>query len=120
MSIATYSATRAAREADRLPLSVFQDAGLSANYEGLAQSEGIAAFEPAAPEELRMLERLGFAMTQYLSTSVDFADPFVVQLRQIGLTVRGGLAWQSLSDATRRGLVRAVDHRRRRRRAAHG
>lgn len=32
-----------------------------------------------------------------------------MQLRQIGLTVRGGLAWQGLDDPTRRGLVRAID-----------
>jgi len=106
---ADLDAARAVQRSFRaMPLSVFQRDGLASDWSGLPQAGNQPVFEPAGPEEFRTLEHLGFAMHHYLSVNEDFADPFIVQLRQIGLTVRDGFAWDALDDASRRGLVRAV------------
>lgn len=106
---ADLAAARAVQHGFRaVPLSVFERDGLASDWTGLPQAGNQPVFAPSGPEALRTLEHLGFAMHHHLSVNEDFTDPFVVQLRQIGLSVRNGFTWDGLDDATRRGLVRAV------------
>jgi hypothetical protein len=90
-----------------LPLSVFQSEGL--RFEVPKQYD-YARFEfvPAAPEPLRVFEKIGFGMKTFLSLSDDFADPDVGAAHQIGLSVAKGFEWQKLDDPTKRGLARAA------------
>lgn len=91
-----------------MPLSAFEQHGLSYVDPGGSQEGIVAAFEPTAPEELRMLEHLGFAMRLFLSTSDGISDTFIRQLRCVGLSVADGFDWHDLDEATRRGLARAI------------
>lgn len=101
----------AAREVQKgfhlLPLKVFQANGLA--YE-IPKKQDLAAFEfkPTAPEPLLEFEKIGFAMKQFLSTSDDVANPTVVSLRGIGLSVTKGFDLASLDESTKRGLARAA------------
>lgn len=89
-----------------LPLSVFQRQGLK--YEIPKDDPSFFAFTPAAPEPLQQFERIGFAMNRFLSSSEDQADPLVAAFHGIGLSVARGFEWQSLDEATKRGLARAA------------
>lgn len=89
-----------------LPLSVFQRQGLK--YQIRKSDPSSLAFSPTAPEALRTFERIGYAMTRFLSTSDDLADPMIVSFHGIGLSVARGFDWQLLDDPMRRGLARAA------------
>ena len=91
-----------------MPLSAFEEHGLAYADPGGSQEDLLPAFEPAAPEELRLLEHLGFVMQLFLSDSDGMSDTFIRQLRRIGLTVAGGFAWRNLDEDTRTGLARAI------------
>jgi hypothetical protein len=101
----------AARDVQRafhvLPLKVFQAQGLA--YE-IPKGQDISAFDfkPDAPESLREFEKIGFAMKRLLPLSDDVADPIVVSLRGIGMSVARGFDLASLDEPTRRGLARAA------------
>jgi hypothetical protein len=47
-------------------------------------------------------------MHRQLSVASDSDDAEVASFSQIGLTVRKGFEWQTLDDATKRGLARAI------------
>lgn len=91
-----------------MPLSAFEQYGLSYVDPGGSQEGTIPPFEPAAPAELQLLERLGFAMQQFVSTSDGLSDTLIRQLRTIGLTVASGFGWLNLDQDTQRGLARAI------------
>ena len=100
---------RAAQRGFRvMPLSAFEQHGLSYADPGGSQLDTIPPFEPGAPAELQPLEHLGFAMRQFLSTSDGVSDTFIRQLRAIGLTVTGGFDWRNLDKASQHGLARAI------------
>ena len=63
---------------------------------------------PKAPEDIRFFDELGHAMSTRLPASADSDDALVASFRQIGLSVAKGLEWQTLDEATRRGLARAA------------
>ncbi|MDD2058494.1 DUF1214 domain-containing protein [Pseudomonas sp. GD03860] len=65
-------------------------------------------FSASAPANLRFFERLGHAMQQSLPLSGDRDEGLLTAFNQIGLSVANGFAWQTLDDATRRGLARAA------------
>jgi hypothetical protein len=60
-----------------MPLSVFEQHGLSYADPGGSQDNTIAPFEPATPGELELLERLGYAMQQFLLSSDGLSDTFI-------------------------------------------
>lgn len=91
-----------------MPLSAFEQHGLSYADPGGSQDNTIAPFESAAPAELQILEHIGYAMQQFLPASDGLSDTFIRQLRAIGLTVTGGFGWQDLDKDTQRGLARAI------------
>lgn len=68
----------------------------------------MATYESKAPEAIRYFDELGFAMGQRLSASTDSTDALVASFHQIGLSVGQGFEWQSLDEATKRGLERAI------------
>jgi hypothetical protein len=88
-----------------MPLSAFLREGLA--YKP-APPAPPAAFASQAPAELRFLDEMSHAMQRRLPVSADRADPIVSSLRQVGLSVARGFAWQGLDEATRRGLARAA------------
>jgi len=67
-----------------------------------------AAFTASAPEQVRFFDRLGHAMQQSLPLSGDQDDALLQAFNQIGLSVVNGFAWQTLDEASLRGLARAV------------
>lgn len=89
-----------------LPLSIFQKHGL--RYKIPATDDSLYSFEPKAPEELRDFEKIGYAMTLFLSCSDDFADPLIASFHSIGLSVAKGFEFRILDAPTRRGLRRAA------------
>lgn len=91
-----------------MPLSAFEQYGLSYIDPGGSQQDTLPPFEPEAPAELQPLEYLGFAMRQFLSASDGVSDTFIRQLRAIGLTVTGGFDWRNLDKGSKHGLARAI------------
>jgi hypothetical protein len=83
-----------------MPLSAFEQYGLSFADPGGSQEGAIPPFEPAAPGELQMLDRLGYAMQLFLSSFDGLSDTFIRQPHAIGLTVTGGFSWQQLDKNT--------------------
>ncbi|WP_420995268.1 DUF1254 domain-containing protein [Cupriavidus sp. 30B13] len=81
--------------------------------EGLAHREPeprptLEAYAGKAPAEIRYFDELGHWMTRFLAVSSDASNELVASFHQIGLSVGGGFQWQSLDEATRRGLARAI------------
>ena len=68
----------------------------------------MALYESKAPEDIRYFDELGDAMRKRLPASADSTDSLVASFRQIGLSVGKGFEWQTLDEATRRGLARAA------------
>lgn len=89
-----------------MPLSAYLRYGLA--YQRPAQRPMMAAYESKAPEEIRFFDELGYAMSKRLPASADSEDSLVASFRQIGLSVGKGFEWQSLDEASKRGLVRAA------------
>ena len=89
-----------------MPLSTYLRYGLA--YKRPAERPQLAAYESKAPEDIRYFDELGYAMSKFLPASADFGDGLVASFRQIGLSVGKGFEWQTLDDATKRGLARAT------------
>jgi hypothetical protein len=68
----------------------------------------MATYDGKAPSQRRYFDELGFALGKRLSASADSDDALVASFRQIGLSVGKGFEWQTLDEATRRGLARAI------------
>ncbi|WP_136476349.1 DUF1254 domain-containing protein [Pseudomonas sp. DG56-2] len=88
-----------------LPLSAYLREGLQSQP---AKPTLTPAFIASAPEGLRFFDQLGYAMQQYLPLSGDRDDALLGTFNLIGLSVAKGFAWQSLDEATQRGLARAA------------
>jgi hypothetical protein len=91
----------------------FQIMPLSAYLrEGLQYKPGKAdmapAFSSTAPQGLRYFDQLGHALQEYMPTSGDQDDALLAQFHLIGLSADKGFDWQSLDEATLRGLTRAA------------
>jgi hypothetical protein len=89
-----------------MPLSAYLRQGLA--YVPPEPRPQMATYDGKAPSQLRYFDELGFALGKRLSASADSDDALVASFRQIGLSVGKGFEWQTLDEATRRGLARAI------------
>ena len=89
-----------------MPLSAYLRYGLA--YKRPAERPQMELFDSKAPEDIRFFDELGYAMSKRLPASADSDDVLVASFRQIGLSVGKGLEWQTLDEATKRGLARAA------------
>jgi hypothetical protein len=89
-----------------MPLSAYLRDGLA--HQPAAERPQMDSFESTAQEDIRYFDELGYAMTQRLPASADSDDSLVASFAQIGLSVGKGFDWQSLDEATKRGLARAA------------
>jgi hypothetical protein len=92
-----------------MPLSAYLRHGLA--YQPPEPSlYALPPLPPAkAPESLRSFEDLGHWMRFWLPAATDSSDALVKTFQQIGLSVARGFEWSSLSEPTKRGLVRAIE-----------
>ena len=89
-----------------MPLSAYLRQGLA--YVSSEPRSQTARYDGTAPPELRYFDELGFAMEKRLPASADNDDALVASFHQIGLSVGKGFEWQTLDEATRRGLAGAI------------
>ncbi|MGD0443925.1 MAG: DUF1214 domain-containing protein [Edaphobacter sp.] len=99
-----------AREAQNgffaMPLSAYLRYGLG--YKRPVERPTIPAYQSSAPKEIRYFDELGYWMHRQLSVASDSDDTEVASFSQIGLSVSRGFEWQTLDEATKRGLARAI------------
>jgi hypothetical protein len=99
-----------AREEQRgfqaMPLSAYLQYGLA--YKRPAERPTIPAYTGSAPEDIRPFDELGHWMRVQLPVSADSDDTLIAGFHQIGLSAARGFEWQTLDDATKRGLARAI------------
>jgi hypothetical protein len=89
-----------------MPLSAYLRYGLG--YKRPTERAIVAPYVGSAPEEIRFFDELGYWMHVELSVASDSDDPLVASFHQIGLSVSKGFLPQTLDDATKRGLARAI------------
>jgi hypothetical protein len=89
-----------------MPLSAYLQYGLA--YKRPAERPTIPAYPGTGPEEIRAFDELGHWMQVQLPVSADSNDALVAPFHQIGLSAARGFEWQTLDDASKRGLARAV------------
>ena len=89
-----------------MPLSAYLRSGLA--YKPPTPRPLMVLYESKAPEEIRYFDELGDAMRKRLSASAASTDSLVASFHQIGLSVGKGFEWQTLDEATKRGLARAA------------
>ena len=89
-----------------MPLSAYLRYGVA--YKPPPERPAMAEYESEAPEDIRFFDELGYAMNKRLPVSADSDDELVASFPQIGLSAGKGLEWQTLDQATKRGLARAA------------
>lgn len=89
-----------------MPLSAYLRYGLA--YKRPAERPTIPAYTGTAPEDIRTFDELSHWMQVLLPVSADSDDTLVAGFHQIGLSTAKGFEWQTLDEATKRGLARAV------------
>ncbi len=89
-----------------MPLSQYLNKGIGSEKPPVTSA--FATFKSTAPEEFQALDMIGFWMTQALPASADQNDPLVASFHVIGLSAANGFQWQTLDEATRRGVVRGI------------
>ncbi len=89
-----------------MPLSQYLNKGIAPGQPPVTSA--FANFKSAAPAELQALDLIGFWMTQALPASADQNDPLVASFHAIGLSAANGFLWQTIDEATRRGIVRGI------------
>jgi len=87
-----------------MPLSAYLRYGLAYKPES---KETVEMYKSDVPKELQYFDTLGHWMKLFLSVSAD-NDPQVATFHQIGLSAAYGFQWQTLDEATKRGLARAA------------
>ena len=88
-----------------MPLSDYQREGLGFQTRRAATS--IMPYVSEAHPGLRAFDELGHAIQTSLPASADTGNAMMKALHQIGLSVGRGFEWQTLNEATVRGLKRA-------------
>lgn len=99
-------AVEAQRGFTLMPLSAYLRSGLA--HRATTPRPLLALYESQAPEDIRYFDELGDAMRKRLPGSADSTDTMVASFRPIGLSVGKGFEWQTLDEAARRGLARAI------------
>jgi hypothetical protein len=89
-----------------MPLSDYLRYGLA--YKRPSERATIAAYQGTTPADIRYFDELGYWMRVELPAAADSDDAEVASFHQIALSASKGFEWQSLDDATKRGLARAI------------